>query len=84
MLETKNKEEKYTVPKLKIGLKFRHKAKPQWVYQISEVDENDVIISWLVGDVINSTLYERSEVNKYFENGIWRQVSSETSIIHKD
>ncbi len=70
--------------KLKIGLKFINKDKPQWAYQISEVDEMDIIVSWLVGDIINSTLYNRIEVGKYFTNRTWQVVSADTSIKHQD
>lgn len=64
------------------GLKFQHIQKPEWSYQISDIEDDLVVVSWILNKNIKSTTYEIKDVEKYFSEGTWVVVSSDISVVH--
>ncbi len=67
---------------VKVGMKFINPTKRRWPYQVSEIDEKIVVISWIENKVIKSTLYEMWEVVRYLDKKIWEVADPSTNMNH--
>ena len=70
------------IAEIKEGMKFINPTKKRWPYQISCVDGEIIVVSWIQEGDIVSTLYELWEIKRYVKNGTWILADPKTSVNH--